>query len=150
MPAQIRFRERPANCDRYGHPRDTQWNAESWQRLTAFVRADPEGLHHRWAQLFRALYDDPEESSPSNEVLHQIMENLVDAIGRENGSLMQCDALLQNPEALRLVGRICRAGWECPGYLMPFQDWETRHDLESARGLLRHRLAEFAMAASTD
>lgn len=127
----------PSNCDRYGHPLRDATPAFLDGVLERYLSEMEEKVTERWSQLYRKLYDERGASVPQEELVTVIQATL--------RGLCQGGTLEEAPtfsEGLRrqVQRRVCLAGWECHGYLVPTNDWKDQEDLAAIRGALKRKL----------
>lgn len=126
-----------SNCDRYGHPlREAEATPVADEALEHYLSHMEGPVTERWSQLYRKLYDDRGASISQEELVAVIQATLRDLCRDGSGRLPTfADGLRRSVQR-----RVCLAGWECHGYLVPTQDWEDREDLGAVRAALKHKL----------
>lgn len=126
----------PADCDRYGHPLGEVEPEAFDEVLERYLAEMEDQVTERWSQLYRKLYDERGGSVPQEELVTVIQATLR---GLCQDSLNQASTFSDDGRR-QVQRRICLAGWECHGYLVPSQDWKDQDDLAKVRGALKRKL----------
>jgi len=127
-----------SNCDRYGHPLRELHPPDTETALDRYLAEMGEEVTERWSRLYRNLYEESGDPMAEGALVEVIRETLRE-VSRDpsRGPSSRADA-----EALRLMRRVCLAGWECHGYLVPSQDWSDPGRLDAVRQSLKQRLLD--------
>jgi hypothetical protein len=133
---QQRIPSAPSNCDRYGHPLRDAAPAVVDEVLGRYLSEMEEQVKERWSQLYRKLYDDRGAAVPQEELIEVIQATLRGLC--QNASVRV--STFTDGRRRCVQRRVCLAGWECHGYLVPTQDWEDREDLGAVRAALKRKL----------